>query len=388
MRRWVPAPLLFSLVSVALHLLWARFMPSGESAEQTALPSLVELELAAAPERATAATPEAPQEPAAAAPSAPATPARTASKPAPRSPRVPAPATLEAPSSAEPQPAAVEVASAAPAPQPAAPEQVAVAKPPAKLDLSARAAALTLSPSSSDLPAARCSTDRSSPAADSCKPSDIEAHAQAELSRHMRAAASNVPHLTAREKPKLQPRSDGSYDFDGHVFHARVMRDGQVEFADSGTTAEIRPSLIPFKATGDLADLVEKHILGKELYSAEKLWFLDQTRELREKLATAHRLEEAARARRELEKELQRILSDGALAVTQKHAAVFALWQDCGDDAQAEATRRQVEAFVQRFMPRGGPLGFEPGELDAFNLQRAGMRQFRPYGLSQGGSSG
>jgi hypothetical protein len=270
------------------------------------------------------------------------------------------------------EPAQVEVA------QPSAePARVAVATPPV-LNLSARAAALTLNSAVRDLPAARCSAERAAQSPATCAASE-EAAAQATLDRNLQAAASNIPHLKAREKPVLKPRSDGSYDYDGHVYRARVLRDGQVEFADNGTQAELRPSLIPFKVTGDISDLVERHVLGKELYSAEKLWFLDQTRELRDKLATAYRLEEAARARRELEKQLQRILEDRALDAAQKHGALFALWQDCGDDGQAEATRRQVESFVQRFMPRGSDLGFTQDELDRMNAQRAGMRQFRPY---------
>ena len=67
---------------------------------------------------------------------------------------------------------------------------------------------------------------------------------------------------------------------------------------------------------------------------------------------------------------------------------MFALWQDCGEDEQAENTRRQVEAFVQRFMPRGSELGFEQAELERFNAQRVGLRQFRPYLSNAGGAPG
>lgn len=384
MRRRVPAPLLFSLLSVALHLAWGWLMPADGRVEHAALPSLVELELAASnPEPPAPSEPPvsepAPQEPAPVAAAAPPehAPTRRAPKTAPAQPAEPAPSAL----SINEQPAQPSAA------EPAQP--TAAASAPATLNLSARAAALTLQPAApSSTPSDRCNPGRSATAANSCSPSELEHSAQAELTRNLRAAASSVPHLAAREKPRLQARSDGSYDYDGHVFSARVGRDGQVAFADSGTQVELRPSLIPFKATGDIGDMVDKLVLGKELYSAEKLWFLEQTRELREKLAAAYRLEEAARARRELEKELQHILNDRLLGLAQKHGAVFTLWQDCGDDDQAEHTRRQVEAFVQRFMPRGGELGFEQAELERFNAQRAGLRQFRPYPSNAGGAPG
>ena len=389
MRRRVPAPVLFSLLSVALHLAWGWYMPSAGSVDRAELPRIVEFELAAAPHAEPPALPveapppeEPPAEPAKLA-TAERRPARAAPKPVQAEP-------VDAPT-VEPTPSAIAVAEpeAAPPPTAAAPEQVAIAAPKLPLNLSARAAALTtLQAAPSTLPAAHCSVDRNAQTPSSCGANDAEQTAQAELSRNLRAMASKVPHLAAREKPKLQQRSDGTYEYDGHVFRALVRRDGLVDFADSGTNVELRPSLIPFKATGDISDLVEKLVLGKELYSAEKLWFLDQTRELRDKLATAYRLEEAARARRELEQQLQRILHDHNFNVAQKHSAVFALWQDCGDDAQARQTQQQVEAFVQRFMPVGSELGFAQAELEHFNAQRVGLRPFRPYPANVGGSSG
>jgi hypothetical protein len=198
------------------------------------------------------------------------------------------------------------------------------------------------------------------------------------LQRDLNTIAKSVPHLQTREAPNLKRRSDGSFAYDGHVFQALVRPDGQVDFADTSEQAHFMLPLT-IRAVADVNDLVEKQVLGRELYSAEKAWFLEQTRELRTQLAAAARRRELQQANRALERTLQDVLSDGALSIAQKHDAVFLLWQDCGEDAQQKAHRRSVEAFVRRYMPRGSPLGFHADELERFNAQRGALQKFEPY---------
>jgi hypothetical protein len=254
---------------------------------------------------------------------------------------------------------------------------------PAKLPiLSPRAAALSVGAFTQG-PALRCAAPAGAGQAlgqsDCPETDDHGAAAQAALARDLKAVAKHVPHLEAREAPELHRRSDGSYAYDGHVFQALVRPDGQVEFADNATTAQLSLSFTPVKVVADLNDLAERHILGRELYSAEKHWFLEQTRELRTQLAAEFRRRELLQANRALERTLQEVLGDRTSSTAQKHDAVFLIWQDCGEDAQERAHRQAVEAFVRRYMPQGSELGFRSEELQKLNASRGGMQPFEPY---------
>jgi hypothetical protein len=264
---------------------------------------------------------------------------------------------------------------ALPAPSPPQPPaagltpSAAGAKPP---DLSARAAALT----TRDLDAAPsnlCNPRASATAA--CVGAPTEASRNDELTQSLQTAARNVPHLTPREPPQLQRQADGSYRYEGHVFQAHVGLDGEVAFDDA---AQLHANTIPISGGFDLYDAIEKHVLKKELYSAEKTWFLEQTAALREELSTKFRASEISRTKRALERELERVFSADS-SLDQKHTAIFALWENCGEDAEAADVRVLVEDFVRRRLPRGSSLAFGEDELRRVNRERNGMRAFDPY---------
>ena len=168
------------------------------------------------------------------------------------------------------------------------------------------------------------------------------------------------------------------------MFQALLRPDGQVEFADTAEQAQLRFSLTPLRVVADVNDIVERQILGRELYSAEKQWFLEQTRELRLQLSAEARRRELLQAKRALERTLQELLSDHALSMSQRHEAVFLIWQDCGEDAQQQAHRHAVEAFVRRYMPQDSELGFPAEELQRFNNERGSLQKFEPYADSKG----
>jgi hypothetical protein len=270
---------------------------------------------------------------------------------------------------------------------PAAPPAAVSGKP---IDLSPRAVALSVVPPTAatpePAPALHCSADRQQNPTAACSDSGVEAHAQAELDRNLREIAKTIPHLKAREKPQLHRKSDGTYEYAGHVFVATIGRDGQVNFADGATKYAVQPSMMPVRITMDVNDLANS-LQHKELYTAEKRWFLEQTAELRTKLADQFHAEEIARSHRVLEQELERILvADTSDA--HKRASVFAVWQDCGEDGQAEDVRRIVEVFVRRRMPEGSALGFSLRDLAQLNAARSGMRPFAPYRSGVGGAPG
>jgi hypothetical protein len=247
------------------------------------------------------------------------------------------------------------------------------------LDLSAHRAAASMV-DRLDMPVPACNPRGVSNGPAACPADDRAAFIARDLDAGFRRAASSPAYKTKREPPELHRQGDGSYRYDGHVFTARIRDDGHVEFLD-GTTGIDGPSTIGIGVAGhvDLSDAIENGAMGKELYTSEKRWFLEQTAELRDKLAAAARTKESVEARRMLERVLERILLARELDPPHKRERILALWEDCGDDAESADTRRIVEAFVRTRMPEASELGFTKAELERFNRGRSGSRAFNPY---------
>jgi hypothetical protein len=370
---------LFAVASVLLHLaLWLRMPERRELPSHTLAAPQIEFSVIApnplpAPADAKAESPAPP--PISTTP--PARSKRHESHPQPLAASAPAmPASAPTlPASVAPAAVANAVApnSTAPSSAPAAPSH------PAAIDISPRTAANTLANS---LEAGHVCNPRSLAAADRCEPHVEGPSAQEQLTRSLEQSAHTLAHLTKREAPQLQREADGGYRFRGPVFSARIGIDGQVAFEDKpGVQLGSGGGSLGF----DLNDAVES-LMKHQLYSAEKRWFLDQTAAIREQLADAFRIAELARAKRYLDQALERIAA-GSDDAAHKHAAVFALWQDCGDDADAANVRRVVEAFVRRRMPEDSALGFDAAELGRLNADRSGMRRFDPYRTSANAGS-
>jgi hypothetical protein len=200
------------------------------------------------------------------------------------------------------------------------------------------------------------------------------------LQSGLEAAARSVSHLKPRPAPRVTRNLDGTHSYDGHVFRATIRPDGHVEFEDKagGVSASLG---LPFALSFDLTDTVEKHILGKEIYAAEKRWFLEQTRELRERLARQEQRRVLRRGLERIRGRLVAIIEDQSRSPHERKRAVFALWNDCSDDEVGERAKLAIEALIRERMPRDGALGYGDDELAAFDLQRAGRRPFAPYSV-------
>lgn len=247
------------------------------------------------------------------------------------------------------------------------------------LDLSAHRAAASMV-DRLDMPVPACNPRGASNGAAACPADDRAALIERDLDYRFRQAANAPGYKVKREPPELHRQGDGSYRYDGHVFTARIRDDGHVEFFD-GTSGIDGPAKMGIGVAGhfDVNDVIENGLTGKELYTSEKRWFLEQTAELRDKLTAAARTKENAEARRMLERALERILLARELDPAHKRERILALWEDCGDDAESADTRRIVEVFVRTRMPEASELGFTKSELDRFNRGRSGSRAFNPY---------
>lgn len=371
---WGPAGVAFA-ASIGLHVLWVASAPQRWAAFERQPPgAAIELETVNLPP----AAPELPEPPAAAEPPAQLMPSppSVARVQRPRAPRaLGSKAAVAAPNGP------FEPVTAPPVAGEAAPVSPSAAAP--ALAFSPRQAASSLlQPPGGEME--RVSESRpaicvpsEAVAADSCETDEASSLAPERLQRSLEASARTLRHLAPRPSPRLRRQNDGSYRYQGISFNAHVERSGHVSFEEVKGSVALGP--LGIGGWFDLTDTIEHGLLGKERYSSEKRWFLEQTAALRAELAESAREAEGMAARRALELELERIVSDAATDPEQKRAQVFALWQECGDDAQARQTQRAVETFVRRRMPQGSRLGYSEDALRRLNEARVGLRAFSPY---------
>jgi hypothetical protein len=199
-------------------------------------------------------------------------------------------------------------------------------------------------------------------------------------------------------------------------FTAEFAPDGTVHFADRWK----RPSgdhpqrgtccALPaegFAALNPLAGMQMKgpiewlfDLQGADPNAIAKNAILDQTRELRIRLAIAYNLDLLDRRLRELAPELLQVWSDESMSDARKRELIFERWDDCDerfsvqpgdvpDEAvseidrvrveTAERARRKIEAFIRRHAPAGTRRGYTKQELRQFNRRRVSQEEFSPY---------
>jgi hypothetical protein len=196
------------------------------------------------------------------------------------------------------------------------------------------------------------------------------------------AAANARPHVSRRPPPRLRARSDGTYVFHGHVFDAVIARDGTVRFSDRGgiemdAPSATRPNGLVPSGTFDISDSIES-ARGNDPYRHERHWFMEQTRELRERLADRADAHDQRRGMARLRGDLRRIWR-GRGTDRQRRARIFQMWDDCAEDEVGRRARAAIIAFVRESLPQGSPGAFTAGELGALNRERLSREPFAPY---------
>lgn len=375
-------------VSVLVHVIWLSSAPTPR-ARQTRAESLVEFSM------------EAPAPPAAPPPPAPEPPAEVKEAPKPEPPatkvaRATQPVKRREPTALAPPP---DEPKAEPAPAPALSEESAAVTLPASPPPSAAPAPAASTFDLSPLAAAHALRIEapSNDHAKTCNPREVgpgahcddsaqatAAAAEQSLDQGLRQIAKTPAYLAKREPPRLTHAADGSYVYvhtasGGNVviFNARITPDGEVRFNDAGN---VQMATIPVGGTFDINDA----LMGGQLYSAEKRWFLEHTAELRHQLADAARSIEGTRAHVALKRAFEDILRK-SITSQQKREAVFELWQDCSNDADALAVRSWLEALIRQRMPKGSELGFDDAYLEQHNRGLPAKYHFDPYrGTSAG----
>jgi hypothetical protein len=185
------------------------------------------------------------------------------------------------------------------------------------------------------------------------------------------------------DEPKLVLKANGTYTYKGQGFDATIERDGSVRMRDSfvqiGRPFAVRRAtngqwFISFWETRfDFLAWLEKKF-GNDLYRSERRWFLEGTRDLREKLAIEH-------TARTSQTEVHALWSKPGLSFAERKRLTFTMWDESAEDEYGQVGRTAVEEFVRAECPEGSGRGFTPDELAAFNKKRKSREPFAPYTL-------
>jgi len=111
--------------------------------------------------------------------------------------------------------------------------------------------------------------------------------------------AGTKPPIDQPPEPKLLPRPEGGYEYRGEGFQAEIARDGALTMKDRYGTVVL--PLVPYRnrdgkwrvspgfgGTFRLYEWLDKKLGKNDPYGSERRWFLEHTRELRERLWREH----------------------------------------------------------------------------------------------------
>lgn len=202
-----------------------------------------------------------------------------------------------------------------------------------------------------------------------------EADVERALGSHLRSEAMARPWLR-RTEPQLVPRPDGSLEYRGHAFTARIAPDGSVTFSDRGAV-QADEMLQGGPGRFDLTDLAMS-ARGQDPYAAEREWFMERTEAVRARLEAEARAREREAALRGIPGRLAAIWNRDQPAFVRRRA-IFRVWDECSEEGDGLDVRRQVIEFVRTQIPRNSPDAFTAEELRRLNERRESTMPFEPY---------
>ena len=163
----------------------------------------------------------------------------------------------------------------------------------------------------------------------------------------------------------MRQHPDGSYDWRGRHVAAVIHKDGRVTYSN------------PPARPGTPLDRMDAE--------EERRWFEEQTAGFLAALAHANEWRTIRDALDTLPRYLAQILDDRRLSLAQRRRVLFLLWDEMAEAEDRERgwagteARAIIDAFIRKRLPDGGPNGYSPDELAAFNRTRRDGIRFDPY---------
>jgi hypothetical protein len=180
-----------------------------------------------------------------------------------------------------------------------------------------------------------------------------------------------------KNQVELKPQKDGTFAADRGTYVAKVERDGTVHLHDRANWQQHGL----FDATFDVTDgFMRAH--KQDPYAADKLRFLDRTRDQRVRIGTEYRKEVAAHAREYMTANLVAAWASTS-DLRKRKQILFELWDDCaeaGSEQEVTAGRDAREMVVRWIqMKLVGPDAYTATELITFNKKKTSKQSFAPY---------
>jgi hypothetical protein len=160
---------------------------------------------------------------------------------------------------------------------------------------------------------------------------------------------------------ELKPAGGGTYKTEKETFRAKVNADGSVKIED-------KPA--------DLQDRIAKRN-GIDSYSANKLRYLDRTRDQRVAIGKRHREEELKKSVIYMQQHIAR-LNEMTTDPAKRKQGLFDLWDECSETGTPEeiAGGEAARAFVMAHIR--GTMTYTPEEVRRLNAQRQSKQPFAP----------
>jgi hypothetical protein len=127
----------------------------------------------------------------------------------------------------------------------------------------------------------------------------------------------------------------------------------------------------------DITAYLHRKFVG-DPYASRKLKLLTDTFDERAAMREAHRAEQAARSAELMRNNLERLWAREANAIARR-AALFELWDECGEDEAGQRARTVVIGWIRAKLPAGSADAFTADEVATLQARRTSTAAFVPY---------
>jgi hypothetical protein len=210
---------------------------------------------------------------------------------------------------------------------------------------------------------------------------DEEASLEAALNADLYRIANAANYDTVRPSPELRETGDGGYTYAGHLFAARISPSGEVTFDDAanfGYSGLGGPGgSVGLGFSFDISTAAEQ-AAGNDPHSAERRWFMEETRSVRHRLAAQARAQIQGRGLVRLRRQL-RAIWDAEKPTEQRREEIFRLWDSCEEDEVGAQARAAIIEFVQAHTGVVRADVFPTEQLRRLNARRVSREAFAPY---------
>jgi hypothetical protein len=132
-----------------------------------------------------------------------------------------------------------------------------------------------------------------------------------------------------------------------------------------------------FGGMADITAYLHRKYVG-DPYASRKLKLLDDTREERIAMGTAHRAQQAVRSAEYMTRNLESLWAREHSPIARR-AALFELWDECGEDDAGMRARVVVIGWIRAKLPAGSADAYTDEELAALEARRTSTVAFAPY---------